>query len=226
MNKILLVEDHQDISELVISQLNSQGYQIQSCTNGEQAQKMIEKEPQFELFIIDWMIPRLSGIELCKWIRTSQHHRLTPILMLTALTSSENIIKGLDAGADDYITKPFDMNVLLARVRAQLRKNKKSDESLYLFGSLSIDSQRCEVRFEQELINLTNTEYQILFYLAQKPGHVFTREQLINSIQGQNIFVTNRTIDTHIAGLRKKIKDASKYIETIRGIGYKLNENS
>jgi DNA-binding response OmpR family regulator len=147
--------------------------------------------------------------------------------MITALTQPDNIVAGLDAGADDYITKPFDLNVLQARVRVQLRDvaaNVKSDGDLIESGILKLEVSKCRVWVNNEEVLLTSTEFKILSLLAQKPGHVFTREQFINNIQGENIFVTGRTIDTHIAGLRKKLADASDMIETIRGIGYRFKD--
>ena len=147
--------------------------------------------------------------------------------MITALTQADNIIAGLDAGADDYITKPFDLNVLQARVRVQLRGTsvaKAESSDMLDFGLLKIEINKCRVFIQNEEVTLTSTEFKILLLLAQKPGHVYTREQFINNIQGENIFVTGRTIDTHIAGLRKKLGEASNMIETIRGIGYRFKD--
>ncbi len=149
--------------------------------------------------------------------------------MITALTQPDNIVSGLDAGADDYITKPFDLAVLQARVRVQLRGlelSMKAAEDKLTFGNLVIEVTKCRVLVNKEEITLTSTEFKILLLLAQKPGHVFTRDQFISNIQGDNVFVTGRTIDTHIAGLRKKLGDEANVIETIRGIGYRFKDES
>jgi len=144
--------------------------------------------------------------------------------MITALTQPENIVAGLDAGANDYISKPFDLKVLEARVRVQLRDPSPQNKELFEFGELKIEIAKCKVYVSDIEINLTSTEFKILQLLTSKPGHVFTREQLINSILGEQVFVTGRTIDTHIAGLRKKMAATSDYIETIRGIGYRFKD--
>jgi DNA-binding response OmpR family regulator len=149
--------------------------------------------------------------------------------MVTALTQPEDIVKGLDAGADDYITKPFDLSVLQARVRVQLRATQtlqkfESTDDQMVYEGLKIEPSKARVLVDDQEIVLTSTEFKILLILASKPGHVFTREQFINNIQGDNIYVTGRTIDTHIAGLRKKMGSAANLIETIRGIGYRFKD--
>jgi DNA-binding response OmpR family regulator len=169
------------------------------------------------------MLPGDSGIEILKKIRTHQALKTLPIIMVTALTQPENIIQGLDAGADDYITKPFDMDILHARVRAQLRRYQQIQtppKEVMDFKELMIDKKQCKAVLSGKDLPLTLTEYRILETLATSPGHVFTRAQLIEQIQGNNVFVTNRTIDTHVAGLRKKLGAYSDYIITSRGIGY------
>jgi two-component system phosphate regulon response regulator PhoB len=223
--KILVIEDDADIRELIRLQLQLQNYKTFVAKTGEEAKALFSQQ-SFDLFIIDRMLPDTSGIEICKNLRASSLTAKTPIILLTALAEPQNIIEGLDAGADDYITKPFDINILHARVRAQLRRlaPKEKTETI-TFEGLSLDIKKCRVKVEQEEILLTNTEFQILATLAQEPGIVHTRESLITKILGEDVFVTNRTIDTHIAGLRKKIKGASKLIETIRGVGYRLQDN-
>lgn len=225
---ILVIEDEQDIRDLISFQLKSEGHEVLVSDSVDKAITLVEKPEKIDLFIIDWMLPGvMSGLEFTKKLRAQKKYAETPIIMITALTQPDNIVSALDAGADDYITKPFDLNVLQARVRVQLRSVDKSSEQnndLLDFGSLKIEIQKCKVTVEGEEIQLTSTEFKILSMLAQKPGHVFTREQFINNIQGENIFVTGRTIDTHIAGLRKKIGNAANMIETIRGIGYRFKD--
>ena len=223
--KILIVEDDNDIRELIRLQLQLQNYQTFVAQTGEEADALI-KENSFDLFLIDRMLPDTSGLEICKKIRASSSTTTTPIILVTALAEPQNIIEGLDAGADDYITKPFDINILHARVRAQLRRiGPKTNPDILSFDDLTVDVKKCRVKIREDEINLTNTEFQILSILAQEPGIVHTRESLISKILGDDVHVTNRTIDTHIAGLRKKIKSCSKLIETIRGVGYRLQDH-
>jgi DNA-binding response OmpR family regulator len=225
MAKILVVEDEADIRELIKVQLEIAGNQVVVIEDGEEAARYLETAKPFDLYVIDWMLPGLSGVDLCRQIRSKKETKTSPILMVTALTQSEKIIEGLDAGADDYVTKPFDMNVLLARVRAQLRKNN-TQKNVLNYGPLKMNFKNCDIHLEGQRVPLTNTEYQILKMMAVEPGHVFTREQIIGNIQGDNIVVTHRTVDTHVAGLRKKLATASKYIETIRGIGYRFSDET
>ena len=147
----------------------------------------------------------------------------TPIIMITALSSAEDIVDGLDAGADDYITKPFDFDVLMAKIRVFKRRNNKKTNK-WKFKNIIVNFSKHLVTIDEREVSLTNSEYQILSHLVQKPGHVFTREQLVRFIAGENIHVTHRIIDTHVAGLRKKIAPYSHIVETIRGIGYKISE--
>jgi two-component system alkaline phosphatase synthesis response regulator PhoP len=225
---ILVIEDEQDIRDLISFQLKSEGHQVLLSDSVDKAISLVEREDKIDLFIIDWMLPGvMSGLEFTKKLRSQKKYADTPIIMVTALTQPDNIVAALDAGADDYITKPFDLNVLQARVRVQLRnidKTETAQDDILEYANLKIEVTKCRVTVDKEEIQLTSTEFKILTLLAQKPGHVFTREQFINNIQGENIFVTGRTIDTHIAGLRKKIGTAANMIETIRGIGYRFKD--
>jgi DNA-binding response OmpR family regulator len=226
--KIMLLEDEHDIRDLISFQLKSEGHEVVACENAEIAISILEQGNIFDLFIVDWMLPgQVNGQDFIKKLRNQSRFSELPIIMVTALSQPENIISGLDAGADDYITKPFDLNVLSARVRVQLRTapaQKTNDGDKIYFMPLEIECLKCRVWVQGEEITLTSTEFKILLLLVKKPGHVFTRAQLINSIQGENVFVTGRTIDTHIAGLRKKMGIASDMIETIRGIGYRFKD--
>ena len=223
--KILVVEDDTDIKELITLQLQLQNYQVRTAATAKEGFELIG-ENSFDLFIIDRMLPDSGGLEICRRLRSDSKTANSPILMVTAMSEAENIIEGLDAGADDYITKPFDIEVLQARVRAQLRRLAPScsDSPNMSFGPLSIDEKRCRVLNEGEEVKLTKTELQILISLAKNPGVVYKRRDLIDRIIGNDVHVTNRTIDTHIAGLRRKLGSQASLIETIRGVGYRLQD--
>jgi DNA-binding response OmpR family regulator len=223
--RILIIEDEADIRELIRLQLELQKYKVLVAQTGEEAKKLIQ-ENEFDLFLIDRMLPDTNGLDLCRNVRSNSKTAEKPIILVTAMAESHNIIEGLDAGADDYITKPFDINVLHARVRAQLRRiSPKQESDVLTFNDLSIDIKKCRVKVENSEVALTNTEFQILTELAKEPGTVNTRQSLISSILGDDVHVTNRTIDTHIAGLRKKLGSCANLIETIRGVGYRLQDN-
>ena len=227
---ILVVEDEQDIRDLISFQMKSEGHQVTAVDSADKAVTVLERGEKIDLFIIDWMLPgSMNGLEFTKKLRSHKSYTNSPVIMITALTQPDNIVSGLDAGADDYITKPFDLAVLQARVRVQLRGleiSQKAAEDKLTFGKLLIEVSKCRVLVNKEEITLTSTEFKILLLLAQKPGHVFTRDQFISNIQGDNVFVTGRTIDTHIAGLRKKLGEEANVIETIRGIGYRFKDES
>lgn len=222
--KILVIEDEKDIRDLISFQLKSKGHDVVSLERAEEAISLIEDNQSFDLFIVDWMLPgQISGIDFIKSVKNYSQYKEIPIIMLTAMSQPEDIVQGLDAGASDYISKPFDLKVLEARVRVQLRSPQPLNKDVFEFAELKIDMPKCKVTVSGEEINLTSTEYKILHLLSTKPGNVFTREQLINNVLGE-VFVTGRTIDTHIAGLRKKLGNACDYIETIRGIGYRFKD--
>lgn len=231
MGQILIIEDEQDIRDLLSFQLKAEGHTVTGVESADRAAAMIERGESFDLMLVDWMLPgSLSGLEFTRKLRTHPQFKTIPVIMITALTQPENIVEGLDAGADDYITKPFDLEVLQARVRVQLRAapliKQQTSGDFFEFDELKIDSQKVKVQVEGSDIALTSTEFKILVTLISKPGHVFTRTQLISQIQGENIHVTGRTIDTHIAGLRKKLMTAGRLVETIRGIGYRFKDAS
>jgi DNA-binding response OmpR family regulator len=227
---ILVVEDEQDIRDLISFQMKSEGHRVTAVESADKAVSILERGENIDLFIIDWMLPgSMNGLEFTKRLRSHQNFRTSPVIMITALTQPDNIVSGLDAGADDYITKPFDLAVLQARVRVQLRgldAAKSHEDDKLIFDNMTIEVSKCRVLVNKEEIVLTSTEFRILILLAQKPGHVFTRDQFISNIQGENVFVTGRTIDTHIAGLRKKLGDSANVIETIRGIGYRFRDEA
>ena len=228
--KILVIEDEKDISDLIVQQLQLKGHDAMAIGHGGEALQYIQDphNPPPALVLLDRMLPGNSGIEICQFMRLYKNTKNTPILMVTALTSPEQIIEGLDAGADDYITKPIDLNVLLARVRALLRRaeslknGSEDDESVIELKGLKLDQNQCKVWAGDKELDLTLSEYKILCCLLKRPGKVLTRNQLVSLIQDGPVHVTDRTIDTHIFGLRKKLDDHASLVETIRGIGYRV----
>jgi two-component system phosphate regulon response regulator PhoB len=233
---IVIVEDEKDISELLTLQLKKMGHEVSAFDDGTQAIDFVQSldltDPEtrpVDLFLLDRLLPGTNGLEICKFLRMYKETKHKPILMLTALTSPDQIIEGLDAGADDYVTKPFDIEILMARVRTLLRRteilksqNKQEDSSIIEIETLKIDTNQCKAWASGQDLDLTLSEYKLLVAFMQQPGKVLTRNQLVEFIQDGPVHVTDRTIDTHIFGLRKKLKDDSKYIETIRGIGYRV----
>ena len=232
MGHILIIEDEQDIRDLISFQLKAEGHQVSAVDTADKAISLLERGEKFHMMLVDWMLPgALSGLDFTRRLRSHKDHKDTPVIMVTALTQPENIVAGLDAGADDYITKPFDLDVLQARVRVQMRaaqlasqQSEASADGVIECDELRIDAAKVKVTVSGSDVTLTSTEFKILQSLAEKPGHVFTRTQLISQIQGENIHVTGRTIDTHIAGLRKKLTTAGRLVETIRGIGYRFKD--
>lgn len=223
---IIIVEDDQEISEIIESLLKKNNLNCLIFPDGKQALAYIKSEDakNARLFILDRMLPHINGIELSSQIRSSKIIAKTPILMLTALSLPEQIIEGLDSGADDYVTKPFDIAILMARVRSLLRRNDvpTSNINLIKYENLSLDTAQCTVSISDVPIELTASEYKLLCCFFEKPGKVFTRNQLVSHIQDGPVHVTDRTIDTHVFGLRKKLGEYSNIIETVRGIGYRV----
>lgn len=224
MAKILLIEDDANIAHLLRVQLMQRGHVVDVCHHGQEALKFFD-DALYELFLIDRMLPGLNGVQLCQHLRSGPLHKLTPIIFLTALSRPEDIVEGLNAGADDYITKPYDINVLEARIVSVVRRHQllSPKEKVIQVGTIRLDQNSHQVFVKDEEIHLTNSEYRILSFLLQNGRRVLSRAELVQFVQGERIHVTERTIDTHIAALRKKIKTASHLIETIRGVGYRVN---
>lgn len=228
--KALIIEDELSIANLIKVNLESEGISADIIQHGSKAIDYIQSQEsdQYSLFILDRMLPSVDGIEICKFLRMYKGTKNKPILMVTALTSPADIISGLDAGADDYITKPFDINILKARVRSLLRRvteeaqSKNNNTNVFNQKGLRVDLEQCKVWANDQEINLTVSEFKLLCTLIKKPGKVLTRKQLVESIQGGTVHVTDRTIDTHVFGLRKKLQSLPTIIETIRGIGYRV----
>ena len=222
---ILVVEDDLDIRELISFNLQNEGHQVFEAKDGEAGiDKARVKLP--DLILLDLMLPGIQGLDVCRVIKSDQETKETPIIMVTALGQEEDIVKGLETGADDYITKPFSIKVLIARVNAVLKRSIEVGEDKskdILINGINIKTRSREVRVNENLINdLTFSEFQILYLLAGHPGWVFTRYQIIDKIRGDNYPVTDRSVDFQIVGLRKKLGDAGKLIKTVRGVGYRF----
>jgi len=225
--RILVVEDDMDIQELVRYNLQKTGYQVESAFDGESGlQKTVIFRP--DLILLDIMMPKLNGIEVCRRLKADSVTAGIPVVFMTAKTEEGNIITGLDAGAQDYICKPFSIRVLLARVRACLRKVNPSisDEArpVLTYRTLEINPGLHTAKLRGVPIDLTATEFRLLYFLAEYPGRVYTREQIIDAVRGDDYAVTDRAVDVQVAGLRKKLGEFGEFIETVRGVGYRLRE--
>ena len=222
--KILVVEDEPNQVELIEFNLNSEGYEIVVARDGEEALNLAEEENP-DLILLDWMLPKVSGIEVCRQLRRSKMTREIPIVMLTARSEESDKIRGLDIGADDYITKPYSIKELLARVRAAMRRPSASVISDQLIvGKIVVDLQKHIVAIDGLQVNLGPSEYRLLVTLMQSPERVFSREQLLDHVWGISANVDTRTVDVHVGRLRKVIEvGANKnIIRTVRGFGYAL----
>ena len=223
--RIIVVEDERDMADLVAMRLRREGYQVEIAHDGQAGLERIRSDPP-DLALIDIMIPRLSGTDLATELRQDPRTATLPIIFLTAKTEESEIIVGLRLGADDYVTKPFSMSVLVARVEAVLRRAHELREAAKRrveAGPIAIDQGRHEVRVHGEAVSLTLTEFRLLTALVAARGRVLTREQLIGQSMGMNAVVTDRTVDVHLAALRRKLGEARACIETVRGIGYRFS---
>jgi two-component system, OmpR family, phosphate regulon response regulator PhoB len=220
-NRVLVAEDENDIRELIVLHLNREGHEVDSCGNGQEALNLLQKN-EYDLLVLDWMLPEKSGLEITKAARKSSNHAKAGILMVTAKGANADLILGLESGADDYLVKPFELSVLMARARALLRRTEKKGGPLEL-GALSLDENAHEARLSGNLISLTPYEFKLLVTLAHNKGRVLTRDKLIQEVQGDGVAVVERAIDTHVFGLRKKLGEHGDLIETVRGVGYRIS---
>jgi two-component system, OmpR family, alkaline phosphatase synthesis response regulator PhoP len=224
--KILVVEDEAPIQELLQFNLERNKYRVRVVDSGEEAME-IAAEYAPDLILLDIMLPGADGLEVCKKLKSSPKTADIPIIMLTALCEDTDIVVGLELGADDYVVKPFSPQVLLARVKAALRRisaaPSQNDERIKIHN-IEIDINRHKVEVEGVEVVLTFTEFKVLQLMANQPGRVFTRYQIVDAVHGEDYPVTDRSVDVQIVGLRKKLGEAGKCIETVRGIGYRFKE--
>jgi DNA-binding response OmpR family regulator len=221
---IIIIEDETDMADLVALRLKRDGYEVEVAHDGLEGWRKIRSSLP-ELVLLDVMLPRMSGTDLIKEMRSDPRTTGIPVIMLTAKTEESDIVVGLQLGADDYITKPFSMSVLAARVAAVFRRSgeaRVAGKGVLTAGVVRIDQERHQVEVNGKPVPLTLTEFRLLVALVAGKGRVLTRDQLVDQAVGPDAIVTDRTIDVHLTGLRKKLGKARKYVETVRGLGYRL----
>jgi two-component system phosphate regulon response regulator PhoB len=228
---ILVIEDEDNIRELVRYNLRKEGFQVNGVSSGEEGLAAIDRSRP-DLVLLDLMLPGADGLTVCRRLKTSPHNETIPIVFLTAKGEETDVIAGLNLGADDYITKPFSPRVLIARVRAVLRRaSGEADQEdaeghgeIIRIHDLLVHPGRHEVLVDGTPIVLTSTEFRVLQFLARRPGWVFTRQQILDAVHGDNYAITDRAVDVQVVGLRKKLGRAGAYIESVRGVGYRFKE--
>jgi DNA-binding response OmpR family regulator len=237
MARILIVEDERNLNDLITQLLRQEGHEVFQAVDGEQGLNAVEAV-QPDLIILDWMLPKLDGLVVCRRIRD---RHITPIIMLTAKGEEADMILGLEVGADDYVTKPFRNRELLARIRSILRRQDLNREAVSVqaivdetpeevgdltAGPIRINADQRAAYLHDEEIELTPKEFDLLILFVQNPGRAFSRDYLLERVWGDDVFVTDRTVDTHVQRLRKKLGDESDMIRTVWGVGYKLQRDS
>jgi two-component system alkaline phosphatase synthesis response regulator PhoP len=223
---ILVIDDEEDLIELVRYNLNKEGFEVIGAGDGESGLRQARQNKP-DVIIIDLMLPGMDGLEVCRLLRSGDETAHIPLVMLTAKGSESDRVVGLELGADDYITKPFSPRELAARIKALLRRTRGfgQNRSLIRRGEISIDLNSHEVSCQGEAVELTATEYRLLQFMASHPGHVFSRNSIIENVLGRNVTVLDRTIDVHVMSLRRKLGECGEWIETIRGFGYRFRED-
>jgi two-component system, OmpR family, alkaline phosphatase synthesis response regulator PhoP len=225
---ILVVEDEEDILALIHYNLTREGFRATCASSGEEALRLVERDPP-ELIVLDLMLPGIDGLEFCRTLKGNPETRDIAIIMVTAKGEEADVVTGLELGADDYVTKPFSPRILVARVRTVLRRREAPEaipggEEVIRIDELVIHPGRNEVLVQGRPVDLTFTEFRVLHFLASRPGWVFTRYQIVNAVRGDDYAVTDRAVDVQIVGLRKKLGAYGKYIETVRGVGYRFKD--
>lgn len=222
--KILAVDDEEDLLELIRYNLGNDGYRIDTVTTGEEALERVQNSPP-DIVLLDLMLPGIDGLDVCQKMKNDSKTAHIPVIMITAKGEEADIVTGLELGADDYVTKPFSPRVLAARVKSVLRRGREIDQAtVYSKHDIILNISTHEVRISDNSVKLTATEFDILALLLKRPGWVFTRNQIIDAIKGDDYPVTDRSIDVQIVGLRKKLGSSGNYIETVRGVGYRLKD--
>lgn len=225
---ILIIEDEEPIRELLSFNLEREGYEVAMAADGETGLEMAQTRTP-DLLILDLMLPGMDGYQVCYRLKSDDLLKTVPIIMLTAKGEETDEIIGLGVGADDYVTKPFSPKLLLARIKAVLRRRQEPTgdvdvDQVVKRGVISINPDRHEVLVEGDDIGLTPIEFKILHFLAKHPGRVYSRQRIIDEAQGEDVIITERTVDVHIVSLRRKLASQSQVIETVRGVGYKFKD--
>tara|TARA_B100001094_G_scaffold145698_1_gene141085 strand:- start:1357 stop:2052 length:696 start_codon:yes stop_codon:yes gene_type:complete len=225
-NKVLVIEDEPDIRKTLEYNLTREGFEVYGCGSIKEAKKLIEN-PNFSIILLDLMLPDGSGLDLCREVKSDSTTQDIPIIILTAKDDEVDKVVGFELGADDYVTKPFSVRELILRVKAILKRNNKTVstplEINRNFGSLKMDIESHEVFIDDEEVVLTALEFKLLNQLVERRGRVQTRDQLLSDVWGYSSDITTRTVDTHIKRLREKLGTMGKYVQTIRGVGYKFS---
>ncbi len=226
---ILVVDDEEDLLELIRYNLGKEGYKVVCVASGEDAIHEA-RQVQPDLVLLDLLLPSVDGLDVCKTLKGDPRTKHIPIIMVTAKSEEADVVTGLELGADDYLPKPFSPRVLLARIRAVLRRKDKSaepredEEGAIRIRNLLIHPGRHEVLLEGKPLDLTFTEFRLLSFLARKPGWAFSRAQIVDAVKGEDYPVTERSVDVQVVGLRKKLGAVGNYIETVRGVGYRFKD--
>jgi len=222
--RILVVDDEEDLLELVKYNLTKEGFRVAGVGTGEEAIRRARTDLP-DLVVLDLLLPNVDGLEVCRVLKNDPRTKHIPVVMLTAKNEEADMVTGLEMGADDYLAKPFSPRVLIARIKAVLRRRQGAmadDESPISVAEFVIHPGRHEVTVAGKLIDLTLTEFRLLQFLAQRPGWAFSRAQIVDAVKGEDYPVTERSVDVQVAGLRKKLGDYGHYVETVRGVGYRF----
>ncbi|RED18163.1 phosphate regulon transcriptional regulator PhoB [Pontivivens insulae] len=226
MARVLVVEDEEAISELLSYNLKKEGFTVTLVDDGDDALVTVEEETP-DIILLDWMLPNVSGVEIARQLRARPQTKAIPIIMLTARGEEEDRVRGLEIGADDYLTKPFSMSELVARMRAVLRRTQPTVAGdVAEFADIKLDRETCRVKRGSRDVHLGPTEFRLLDVLMQRPGRVFSREQLLDRVWGHDVYVEIRTVDVHVGRLRKALNRRGEVdpVRTVRSAGYALDE--
>ncbi len=225
---IVVIDDEEDIRELIHYNLSKEGYVVTCAVSGEEGVELVQGIKP-DLVILDLMLPGIDGLEVCRRLKSDAKLKSIPIVMVSARGEEPDVVSGLELGADDYVSKPFSPKVLIARVKSVLRRGKKAPidaQGILTEGTLLVNPQRREVLIGDASVELTNTEFKLLHFVMRQPGVVFTRDQIVEGVHGDDYPVTDRSVDVQVVGLRKKLGDYGAYIETVRGVGYRFRDGA
>jgi two-component system phosphate regulon response regulator PhoB len=225
MNQLVVViEDEEDIRELIRYNLDKEGYRVLTANSGEEGLEIVINSMP-DLVVLDLMLPGIDGLQVCRQLKAEPKTKNIPVVMVTARGEEPDVVSGLELGAEDYVSKPFSPRVLVARVRTVLRRSQSGEtepQAILRYEQLLVNPQRREVAIANERIELTNTEFKLLYFLLRQPGVVFTRDQIVDGVHGDDYPVTDRSVDVQVVGLRKKLLEYGQCIETVRGVGYRF----